>query len=81
MVFSVIPNSAPFASSPNTYGMNLNKTSNNSTNINNNQKIVINAANRSDNEILALVRSALNDDYDKVMSMTNQTPTFYGMEA
>jgi tape measure domain-containing protein len=58
---------------------NLNKAE--TTNVNNNQRIVINAANRSDSEILALIRGALNNDYESVMAMTNQTPTYYGAEA
>lgn len=58
---------------------NLNKAE--ETNINNNQRIVIHAANRSDSEILALIRGALNNDYESVMAMTNQTPTYYGAEA
>ena len=59
--------------SPNNPAYNLNKAE--ATTVNNNQKIVINATNRSDNEIIALFRSALGGELDNANALISQTPT------
>ena len=74
-LFSVIPNAAPFAPSPNLYGgYNLQKTETYAPQ--NTNYINVNATNRSDNEIISLFNKALNGQLDAVNSQISFTPYF-----